>query len=87
MGAELWVTLIIGVATPLCTLLGVILANKKANKQQSTNIEGYKNLTLYRIDQLEKKVELHNNAVERLFIAEGNIKELQHEVRDLKDDR
>ena len=41
-------------------------------------------LTAHRLDRLEKKVELHNNAVERLFIAEGNIREIQHEIRDLK---
>ena len=41
-------------------------------------------LSNYRIEQLEKKVDLHNNAVERLFIAEGAITELQHDVKDLK---
>ncbi len=42
-------------------------------------------LTAFRLEQLEKKVDLHNNAVERLFIAEGNIKEMQHEINDLKE--
>jgi hypothetical protein len=30
-------------------------------------------LTNYRIEQLEKKVELHNNAVERLYIVERKL--------------
>ena len=38
----------------------------------------------YRIEQLEKKVEKHNNVVERVFVAEGNITELQHDVKDIK---
>lgn len=38
----------------------------------------------YRIEQLEKKVEKHNNVVERMFIAEGHIEELQHDVKDIK---
>lgn len=42
------------------------------------------NLTQYRLKQLEEKVEKHNNVVERMFAAEGNITELQHEVVDLK---
>ena len=42
------------------------------------------NLTNYRIEQLEKKVEKHNSVVERIYIAEGKIEELQHEVRDIK---
>jgi hypothetical protein len=42
-------------------------------------------LTNYRIEQLEKKVEKHNSVVERTFVIEGQIKELQHEVADLKE--
>ena len=42
-------------------------------------------LTNYRIEQLEKQVEKHNSVVERTFIIEGEVKELQHEVADLKE--
>ena len=42
-------------------------------------------LTSYRIEQLEKKVEKHNSVVERTFVLEGCVKELQHEVADLKE--
>ena len=38
----------------------------------------------YRIEQLEKKVEKHNNVVERMYQAEGHIEELQHDVADIK---
>jgi len=38
----------------------------------------------YRIEQLEKKVEKHNSVVERTFVLEGQVKELQHEVIELK---
>ena len=38
----------------------------------------------YRIEQLEKKVEKHNNVVERMYQAEGHIEELQHDVCDIK---
>ena len=51
------------------TLGGIIAANKMTN---------------YRIEQLEKKVEKHNSVVERTFILEGQVKELQHEVIDMK---
>lgn len=43
------------------------------------------NLVQYRLTQLEEKVNKHNNVIERMAIAEGNIKELQHDVRDLKE--
>lgn len=38
----------------------------------------------YRIEQLEKKVEKHNKVVERMYVAEGHIEEIQHDLRDLK---
>ena len=55
--------------TCIGTIGGIIVSNK---------------LISYRLEQLEKKVNLHNNAVERLFRAEGQITELQHEIKELK---
>lgn len=42
--------------------------------------------TIYRIDQLEKKVEKHNNLVERMYVAEGEIKVLEEKQRDFDGD-
>ncbi len=36
------------------------------------------NLIKYRIEQLEKKVEKHNNVVERMALAENDIKNIYH---------
>ena len=41
-------------------------------------------LTLYRLEQLEKKVDLHNKVVERTFVLEGQMTEVQHDIRDMK---
>ena len=41
-------------------------------------------LTTYRLEQLEKKVDKHNQVVERTFKLEGEVQELQHDLRDLK---
>lgn len=41
-------------------------------------------LSNYRIEQLEKKVEKHNNLIERMYKVEGQIVELQHDVKELK---
>lgn len=51
------------------TLGGILVSNK---------------LTTYRIEQLETKVEAHNKVVERTIKLEGEIKEVQHEIADLK---
>ena len=42
------------------------------------------NLTNYRIEQLEKKVAEHNKVVERTYKLEGQMLEVQHDIRDLK---
>ena len=39
-------------------------------------------LTNYRIEQLEKKVEKHNNVVERFYVLEGRFDELERKVQD-----
>ena len=51
------------------TLAGIIATNR---------------LTLFRLEQLEKKVDRHNQIVERTFVLEGQMKEAQHDIRDLK---
>lgn len=41
-------------------------------------------LTQYRLQKLEEKVDKHNSVIERMYVAEGKITELEHDVRDLK---
>lgn len=48
---------------------GIITANK---------------LTTYRIEQLEKKVEKHNNVIERVFRLETREEELEEKVEHLQ---
>lgn len=42
-------------------------------------------LTAYRIEQLEKKVEEHNNFARRMPVIEEQIKEISNRVDDLED--
>ena len=44
-------------------------------------------LTTYRIEQLERKVSAHNSLVERTYKLEGQMLEVQHDIRDLKAER
>lgn len=41
-------------------------------------------LTTYRLEQLEKRVQAHNNLIERTYRLEGEMLEAQHDIRDLK---
>lgn len=64
------VALISGAFTLVGSLLGVIASARMTN---------------YRISQLEKKVEKHNNVVERMFRIEGRMTEVEHDVIGLKE--
>lgn len=55
------------------TIIGSILGILAANK-----------LTNYRIEQLEKKVEKHNNLVERMYNVEKRIAVDEEEIDHLK---
>ena len=59
--------------TGILSLIGVYLANRKSSA-----------LIAYRLEQLERKVDKHNQVVERTYKLEGEVTELQHDVRDLK---
>jgi tetrahydromethanopterin S-methyltransferase subunit G len=42
------------------------------------------NMTVYRIDQLEKKVDKHNGLVERMVVVEQSCKSAHHRLDELK---
>ena len=63
------VALISGVFTLIGTVLGIMASAKMTN---------------YRLEQLEKKVEKHNNVVERTYKLEGRMNEAEHDLKDLK---
>lgn len=66
------ITAIIAFAGTLVGSLGGILA---ANR-----------LTVYRIEQLEKKVSKHNNLVERMFQVESSTKSAHHRIDELREE-
>lgn len=69
MSSEIIVALLGLVGTLSGSFLGVLATSK---------------LTQYRLQQLEEKVNRHNNIIERTYILEGKMTEVQHDIRDLK---
>lgn len=67
--------IVVALITGGITLAGTVISNMLNHSK-----------TIYRIDQLEKKVEKHNNLVERMYIAEGQIKVLEEKQKDLDSD-
>ncbi|HHT17906.1 MAG TPA: hypothetical protein GXZ77_09415 [Papillibacter sp.] len=63
---EIWVALIALCGTVIGSFSGIIVANKLVN---------------YRLEQLEKKVEKHNNVIERMFKLERQQEVLGEKVK------
>lgn len=80
MSGEIWVAII----TSLFSFLGVLVTVHYGNKKQAKITDGYKDVTLYRIGELEKKVEKHNNVMERTFRLEQDVKDLNNSVNLLR---
>ena len=79
------------IAVALITLAGVIITVAVGNKKNAKEFKTNADLTIYRIDQLEKKVEKHNQVVERVYILEKKgaveeeeIKVINHRIADLE---
>ena len=69
MSSEIVVALLGLLGTLAGSFLGVLSAFK---------------LVQYRLQQLENKVNKHNNLIERTFVLEGRVTELEHDIRDMK---
>lgn len=61
--------IITGVVAIVVCMINNAVQHKAAKQQHNTTIK----LIEYKLDQLEKKVDLHNNAVERLYIVEKQL--------------
>ena len=66
-------TIIVAILSLVGTLIGSVLGILAANK-----------LTNYRLAQLEKKVEKHNNLVERMYNLETKVAVDEEEIEHLK---
>lgn len=68
-----WSSIIVGVLAFIGTLVGAYFSNNKTVE-----------LISYRITTLEKKVEKHNHVVERVTVAENDIKNMKVEIKEVK---
>nr|WP_296075348.1 hypothetical protein [uncultured Ruminococcus sp.] len=68
MSGEVIVALITLLGSAIGTIGGIFATNK---------------MTAYRIEQLEKKVDKHNQVVERMYEAEKNISVISEEIKSV----
>ena len=67
MSGEVVVAIITLLGSAIGTIGGIFATNK---------------MTAYRIEQLEKKVDKHNQVVERMYEAEKNISVISEEIKN-----
>lgn len=71
MPTEVIVAIVTFLGTCVGTLGGILVTNK---------------IITYRIEQLERKVDKHNNVIERMALAERDIGHIKSEIKEIKDD-
>lgn len=76
---------IIAAAISAATTLVVCLMNNRAQHAKTTALLEYKFEELKKeVGKLDKKVDKHNQVIERTYILEGQMRECQHDIKDLK---
>jgi hypothetical protein len=65
------------VISGLCVAVPSVIATVTANKKSSA-------ITDFKIEELTKKVNQHNNLIDRMYKAESRITVLEDEIRDRK---
>lgn len=91
--------LIAAVVTAVLSLIGTVITVLAANKQTlaaldkkselsdaklEAELKKHQAVTDTKIEELTRKVEKHNNLIERMYKVEGQMVEVQHDIRDLK---
>ena len=69
-------SILVAIISGVCTLIG-----------SCGGVVASSRLTQYRLAQLEKQVNRHNQVIERTFRLEGRMDEAEHDIRDLKNAR
>ena len=69
-------SILVAIISGVCTLIG-----------SCGGVVASSRLTRYRLAQLEKQVNRHNQVIERTFRLEGRMDEAEHDIRDLKNVR
>lgn len=88
-------TIIVALVSLVGTIITVWAANRHtlaeldkkselSDAKIDAKLERHQAVTDTKIDELTRKVEKHNNMIERTYQLEGRMAELEHDVRDLK---
>lgn len=88
-------TIVVAVASLIGTIITVWAANKHtlaeldkkselSDAKIDAKLERHQAVTDTKIEELTRKVEKHNNMIERTYQLEGRMTEVEHDIRDIK---
>ena len=83
MQPELW-TLIGTIFVGICSVLGVVITNNKANRDFDAKLDKTQAVTDCKIDELTREVRLHNDFAKRIPVLEEQIKVANHRIEDIE---
>lgn len=80
--------LITAMITGGLSLIGVVItcviSNKTTTNKVTQELKVHQAVTDTKLEALRTEVNKHNNVIERTFRLEGQMEEVQHDIRDLK---
>lgn len=71
--SEIWVAIIGGLSVAIPSVIATISSNKRNN-----------DLVIYRINELDEKVQKYNNLKDRMTVAEKDIAVIKDNIREIK---
>ena len=88
-------TIIVALISLLGTVVTVWAANRHtlaelekkselSDEKLDAKLEKHQAVTDTKIEELTRKVEKHNNMIERTYQLEGRMTEVEHDIRDIK---
>lgn len=73
--------IIIAIISGVLSFAGVVITVIYGNKKTAAQMKQQTDVTLYRIDQLEKKQDKHNTLIERMYAVEGKLDKLDEKLK------
>ena len=78
------VSIICTVISSGCVLLGVLLSNRNSTDKMQSEMRTAQAVTDTKIDELTRKVRLHNGFAEKIPVIQEQIKVINHRIDDLE---
>lgn len=78
-------TIIVGLITAISAVICQIIISLSGRSAAQRERAESNNIIVYRLEQLEKKMTLHNNVIERVYALERDTAVMQEQIKDLEE--